>query len=173
MSSVQIVPWTTLRDLIDAGPIDYSVFPTASFYYVFTNGTITVVSVLPMDTSSDTVDFQTNYLPHVVDFVYQEINQYQNLTGNATTVLKSGAGMLRAIVINNNTTSGVMTVYDNTAASGTKIMTVQIGSPSGGLLSSSGLPGPAQLTALDVRFNTGLTVVTTGSSSNNITVYYR
>lgn len=173
MSSLQVVPWGTLKDLIDAGLTDYSVFPTPSFYYVFTNGTITVVSVLPMDTSGETVDFQTNYLPNVVDFVYQEINQYQNIAGNATTVIKSGSGMLRALVINNNTTSGAITVYDNTAASGTKIMTIQIGSPSGGLLSTSGLPGPAQLTALDVRFNTGLTVVTSGSSSNNITVYYR
>lgn len=173
MSSVQVVPWTTLRDILDVGAVDYSVFPTSSFYYIFTNGTITVVSILPMDTSADTVDFQTNYLPHVVDFVYEDINQYQNIVGNGTTVVKNAAGFLRALIINNNTTSGTITVYDNTAASGTKIMTVQIGSPSGGLLSTSGLPGPAQLSALDVRFNTGLTIVTAGSNNNNITVYYR
>lgn len=173
MSSVQIVPWTTLKDLLDTGQIDYSVLPTTNFYYVFTNGTVIVVSILPKDTSAETVDFETNYLPHVVDFVYQEINQYQNITGNGTTVVKSGPGLLRAIILNNNTTGGTMTVYDNTAASGTKIMTLQLGTPSGGLLSTSGFPSPCSLPALDVRFNTGLTVVMAGSSSNNVTVYYR
>lgn len=173
LSSVQVVPWSTLKDLIDTSLVDFSVLPTANFYYVFTNGSVIVVSILPMDTSAETVDFETNYISSAVDFTYSEVNQYRNITGNNTTTVKSGPGILRAISVNNNTTGGNVIVYDNTSGSGTRIMTLQIGSPSGGLLSSSGLPGPAQLTALDVKFTTGLTIVTSGSSSNNITIYYR
>lgn len=173
MSDVQIVSWATMKDLLDTGLVDYSVLTTSTFYYVSASGTPSVVSILPKDASTETVDFETNYLPNVVDFAYTAINKYKNLSGNVTTVVKSGAGLLRAISINNNTTGGTVTVYDNTAGSGTKIMTLTVGSPSGGLLSASGAPGPINLTALDIRFNTGLTVVTAGSNSNNVTVYYR
>lgn len=97
---------------------------------------------------------------------------FRNLTGNATTTVKSGAGVLHTLTINNNSTGGTVTVYDNTAGSGTVIMTLQVGSPSGGLLSTSGTPGPVSL-RLDIAFATGLTVVTAGSASNNITCAYQ
>lgn len=100
------------------------------------------------------------------------VSSYSNITGNTTSTVKSGAGRLRGILIGDNTTGGSVVVYDNTAGSGTKITTIQIGSPSGGLLSSSGQPGPVYL-PLNTTFSTGLTVVTSGSSSNNITVVYR
>ena len=62
---------------------------------------------------------------------------YSNLTGNSTTTVKSGLGILHGIMMNNNSTQGVVKVYDNTAGSGTLISTIQCGSPSGGLLSST------------------------------------
>lgn len=100
-------------------------------------------------------------------------NSFTNLVGNVSTTVKSGSGTLHGISINDNTTNGTITVYDNTAASGTKIGTFQIGSPSGGLLSTSGQPGPILIGPLGCEFSTGLTIVTTGSNSNNITVYYQ
>lgn len=97
---------------------------------------------------------------------------YSNLTGNSTTTVKSGMGILTAILIGNNTTGGTATIYDNTAASGTKIATLTFGTPSGGLLSSSGQFGPA-IVPVGAGFATGLTVVLAGSTSNNITLVYR
>lgn len=172
-SGVEAVTWATLKSMLAAAPIDFSYVTTENYYYIYTSGLVVLVCAIPMDGGPDVIDFETNYKNNSVNFFYREINQYRNISGNATTVIKSGAGMLRGITINNNTTGGDIIVYDNTAGSGTRIMTLQLGSPSGGLLSTSGRPGPIQLVGLDVRFNTGLTVVTTGSSSNDVTLYYR
>ncbi len=100
-------------------------------------------------------------------------NTFLNLTGNATTTVKSGAGTLHGVMINNNSTGGVVKLYDNTAGSGTLIATIQIGSPSGGLLSANGIPIPVFIGPLGVEFLTGLTVVTSGSATNNVTVLYQ
>lgn len=100
-------------------------------------------------------------------------NSYINLTGNATTTVKSGSGILHAVIIGNNNTGGTVTIYDNTAGSGTVIMNMQLGTPSGGLLSTTGLSGPEYLNALNLGFSTGLTIVTTGSANNNITLIYQ
>lgn len=100
-------------------------------------------------------------------------NTYSNRTGNGTFVVKSGFGTLQAIMINNDNTGGDLVVYDNTAGSGTVLFAAQLGSPSGGLLSSSGLRGMASSGLLNCSFNTGLTVVLSGSNNNNITVLYR
>jgi hypothetical protein len=97
---------------------------------------------------------------------------YQNLTGNGTTTIKSGPGILSSIIINNANTGGTITVYDNTSASGTVIANLQIGTPVGGLLSTTGLVNPIMLSNLNTMFSNGLTVVTSGSNNNNITIYY-
>jgi hypothetical protein len=102
-----------------------------------------------------------------------KFSSFQNLTGNVTTTLKSGSGVLKGILINNNTTGGTLTLYDNTSASGTKIATMTIGTPSGGLLSGNGQGGPFLVDGLNIEFKNGLTVVTAGSTSNDITVLYR
>lgn len=89
-------------------------------------------------------------------------NSFANIAGAATTVVKSGAGTLDRIVVNKAVASSTVTVYDNTAASGSKIATVT---------------NPALLHAdqyvLDYgcAFATGLTVVTSGA--DDITVIYR
>lgn len=98
---------------------------------------------------------------------------YRNITGNATTVVKPVPGRLNSIVINKNWTGGTVTIYDNTSATGTIIGTIDVGTPSGGLLSSSGIPGPVTINFLNIETTTGLTIVTSGSTSNNITVIYR
>lgn len=125
---------------------------------------------------TDKSDFETNYKSSANGVIFDNIqyqNKYKNLTGNATTVVKGSGGILHSISINNNTTGGSVTIYDNTAASGTKIATIQIGTPSGGLLSTTGNPGPAQIGPLGAVFVNGLTVVTSGASSNNVTIYYQ
>src|SRR5258706_5392909 len=84
-----------------------------------------------------------------------------HIAGAATTVVKSGAGVLRKIIINKAVSLGVITVYDNTAASGTVLAIIT---------------NPLALLAsvvpidYDVKFSTGLTIVT--SAADDLTVVY-
>lgn len=80
-----------------------------------------------------------------------------NITTATTTVVKTGPGVFVSIVIN-ATTSGTITIYDNTAASGTKI----------GTIAASALTGTTF--GFLCQFTTGLTVVT--SAADNITVVW-
>lgn len=91
-------------------------------------------------------------------------SSFSNLTGNATTTVKSGAGVLRTITINNNAAGGTATVYDNTAGSGTKIATIASGT-------LTNLAGPTFL-QFNAAFATGLTVVTAGAAGNDYTITY-
>jgi hypothetical protein len=91
----------------------------------------------------------------------QQPFQYQNITGDSTTTVKSSAGMLHAITLNAPTATEVITIYDNTAGSGTKIGTITIPAS----------PQPVTLT-YDVQFWTGLTIVT-ATATSDITVSFR
>lgn len=109
-------------------------------------------------------------------FSIDPITNYSHISGNATTTVKTGMGRLHSISINNNTTGGTVKVYDNTAGSGTLMMNILIGTPSGGLLSSSGQAGPVMMGPFGpngLTFFIGLTIVTSGSTSNDITVIYQ
>jgi hypothetical protein len=104
-----------------------------------------------------------------VQKVEQRFN-YSNIITNATTTVKSGAGFLHSITINNpaalTVANETVTIYDNTAGSGTKIGTYVV--PFG---LTSALPFTL---AHDVTFSTGLTIVTAGSTvAPDITVSYR
>jgi hypothetical protein len=89
---------------------------------------------------------------------------FTNITAAAptTTVVKTGAGILHTIVINKSVANSVITLYDNTEASGTKIGTITL---------------PAALTddtvslTYDVAFTTGLTI-TTATGASDITVTF-
>lgn len=84
---------------------------------------------------------------------------FQNITTSTTTVVKSGAGVLHIVNVNTlGTVASIVTIYDNTAGSGTKI----------GTINSLTLSGAFQF---DIAFATGLTLVTTGAP--DITVSYR
>lgn len=85
---------------------------------------------------------------------------FSNISTNTTTTVKSGAGTLHSIVINTLGTADTITVYDNTAGSGTKIATINAA------LSQSTL-------IYDVAFATGLTLVTAGTTAPDITVTYK
>ena len=85
----------------------------------------------------------TNAVP-----VVQAGYTYKNITTDTTTVVKSSAGVLHTITINTPVSTGTVTIYDNTAASGTKIGTFTVPNAA----------TPITLT-YDVAFLTGLTVV--------------
>lgn len=87
--------------------------------------------------------------------------QYQNILTATTTVCKAGFGKLERIVINKAVASAVVTVYDNTAGSGTKIATITMPAT---LLESH------NVLDFGCTFGTGLTVVT--SSTADITVVF-
>lgn len=84
---------------------------------------------------------------------------YTNITTQTTTTIKSGAGYLDSLTINTPVASGVWTIYDNTAGSGTKIGTITL---PGTLLSS----GPITV-FFHAKFVTGLTVVTSGATTDS------
>jgi hypothetical protein len=85
---------------------------------------------------------------------------YKNIVSATTTTLKSKPGYLHSICINTPSVSATVTVYDNTAASGTKI---------GTLTSFASLPG---CFTYDVSFWLGLMIVTS-SASTDVTVSFR
>lgn len=85
-----------------------------------------------------------------------------HIAGVATTVLKYGAGRLHRIVNNRGTVAtGSVTVYDNTAGSGTVLAVIDT--------SQSGAnPGTLEY---QVNFYTGLTIVTVGGNTDLTVVY--
>lgn len=84
--------------------------------------------------------------------------QYSHLAAAATTTVKTGPGILHSISLNTLAVTSTVTIYDNTAGSGTVI----------GIISSTVNQGPY---IYDVLFNTGLTIVITGAP--DITVSYK
>ncbi len=51
-------------------------------------------------------------------------SRYTNISKATTTQVLTGRGRLMAIIVNTAVLSGVITVYDNTATSGTPIATI-------------------------------------------------
>lgn len=98
---------------------------------------------------------QTFGSPQLVITAYK----YANITTDATTVVKSGSGLLHTICVNTPAATETITLYDNTAASGTKI---------GALTSFASSPG---CFTYDINFLTGLTIVT-ATAAGDITVSY-
>lgn len=90
---------------------------------------------------------------------YSDNYQYNNITTNTTTVVKAGSGILHAITINNSVATGTITIFDNTAGSGTKIATIT----STGTVPSS--------IFYDVLFRNGCTIVT-AVAAQDITVCF-
>ena len=100
---------------------------------------------------------QTFGSPQLVITAYN----YKNivLAAPTTTVVKSGGGLLHTICINTPAATGTITIYDNTAASGTKIGTI------------TAFASTNPCFTYDVNFTTGLTIVT-ATAAGDITVSY-
>jgi len=88
-------------------------------------------------------------------------NNYANINTNTTTTVKSGAGVLKRIVVNiAGASSNTCTIYDNTSGTGTIIGTID--------------PVHTQIVfEYDVVFNTGLTIVTATGTAADLTIVYQ
>jgi hypothetical protein len=87
--------------------------------------------------------------------------EYANITGQATTTLKSSRGVLHAVTFNNPAATAVVTIWDSLSAAGNKIGTITVPAS----------PQPVTF-HYDVSFWTGLTIQT-ATASSDITVAYR
>ena len=88
-------------------------------------------------------------------------SSYAHLNSTGTTTIKSGAGILRRVVINTKgSASNTFTIYDNTSGSGTVIAAID---------TVNGVSGYFEY---NVAFSTGLTVVDATGTSADITVIY-
>jgi hypothetical protein len=85
-----------------------------------------------------------------------QVGKYNYISTATTTVVKSGPGALLSVVLGNST-AGTITIYDNTAGSGSIIAK----------FNASTSPFSFGVGAL---FNTGCTVVTT--STDQVTLVY-
>lgn len=121
-------------------------------------------AVLPIDTVSGgplghirtlTVTDQITITP-VANLVARQITA-------TTTTHKSGSGTLVSLIVNKHVATGVITVYDNTAGSGTTLAIITTGAA---VLTDA--PIGAQY---NIPFSTGLTIVT--SQAEDITIVYR
>jgi len=88
---------------------------------------------------------------------------YTNIVSATTTTVKSGAGFFHALVINKLVGSDIITIYDNTAGSGTKIATLTF--------PATLLNDPGRTVFYNVKFSTGLTIVT--STAADLTIASR
>lgn len=86
---------------------------------------------------------------------------YVNITSTGTTVVQTGQGVLHTITFNNPLATAVVTLYDNTAASGSVLI---------GTITIPATPMPVTLT-YDATFTAGLTVKL-GTANSDITVTY-
>jgi hypothetical protein len=86
---------------------------------------------------------------------------FHRSASNATTTIKSGAGVLKRVTVNTlGSALNTCTIYDNTAGSGTIIAVID--------------PTLARGTfEYDVVFNTGLTIVTAIGSAADLTIVYQ
>ncbi len=85
---------------------------------------------------------------------------YSNVTAADNNAILSRKGILGRVTINSVTTSGAITIYDNTTCAGTKIAT--IASPFVGMSLPYG-----------VWFTTGLCINTGSSTNMDLTVSYK
>lgn len=83
-----------------------------------------------------------------------------NIVGAVTTTLKLSPGKLHNIVFDVGANAGTVTLFDNTTNSGTQL----------GSAGSVANAAPVSL-VYDAPFQTGLTIVTTGASTNLTVVY--
>jgi hypothetical protein len=89
----------------------------------------------------------------------QNGNSYRNITTSTTTVVFASTVVLNTVTVNTKgTVASAVVIYDNTAASGTKIATIDSLNHAGTYI-------------FEAVCLTGLTIVTTGAP--DITVTYR
>ena len=95
--------------------------------------------------------------------VVRKATACSNMTTATTTTVATGAGVFTDLVVNKAVATGVITIYDNTAGSGTTIGTITFG--------AALLTDPPSSTYYGYPFATGLTIVT--SQATNLTICYQ
>ncbi|SRR6266481_7082780 len=89
------------------------------------------------------------------------IGTYVNITGTGNTVIKTLPGFLYSITFNTVVATGVITIFDNTTATGTKIGTITI---------------PANPQPSTIFFNLSFLVgcsISVATATQDLTVVYR
>lgn len=81
-------------------------------------------------------------------------NNFLNIAGAATTLVRTGGGTLKCLTVNKAVASSTITIYDNTSAASTVIATIT--NPATLLHSQMVFP-------FDLKFSVGLTIVTSGA----------
>lgn len=87
-------------------------------------------------------------------------HSFVNITTKTTTVVKASAGTLVSVIINKSGSTDTLTIYDNTAASGTLV----------GIITSPTVGMEFRYLA---AMGTGITVVSGGGTAGDYTVTYR
>jgi len=117
-------------------------------------------STLSAVTSGNRTDLQTNAFG---ELAVRSRNKFTRVTGNATTTVKTGAGILSQVCWGTvGANASTATVYDNTSAAA-PIITVM--TP----INTQN----SQCFKFDLDVATGITIVTTGSANNDITITYQ
>ncbi len=153
MSVQGIASGTVIHTVIDSGTT------------IVTQGTGTNLHTV-IDSGTTTVTQATGTNLHVVvdsgTVTTSGSNSYTHISTSTTTNgIKSGAGTLIAVVVNQTgTVASTTTIYDNTTATGTVI----------GVLDTLGRTGDYQY---NVAFSTGLSIITTGTAAPDLTVVWR
>lgn len=128
-----------------------------SGYQRVTDGTntATVKAASTVPAASDTA-LVVSLSPNSKNPVGSSFSWFSTATGST---IKSGAGVVRRIIIGSNV-AGIVTLYDNTTNSGTVICSV-----------TSTTSTPCNTVELNAAFSTGLHCVTTGSGISVTVVY--
>jgi len=130
---------TTINDTLTSFSAKFSVLGQAA-----------MASSQPVVLSSDHSDIPTK----------TKGDSFSNISALGTTNVKSGAGILRRIVINTKGAgSNILTVYNNTAGSGTIIATIDTSDKISNI-------------EYGLSFSVGLTIVNATGTSANVTVIY-
>lgn len=124
------------------------------------NGAVSKLNVLNRNTVFNGTNWDRQRGSIAGTFVVPGGDSFSNIISNTTTVVKSGAGTLVRVICNNPGTTEVLTIYDNTAGSGTKIGTLSFGTGASSL-------------DFGIAFATGLTIVSSGTATGDWTIVYR
>ena len=106
----------------------------------------------------------SNVNPQVAGIQQGASSGYSVLNSAATTVLKTGPGILYGITVVTAGTGSTVTAYDNTAASG-NILVNGLATTAAGPLATGIPPG-------GIAFSNGLTIVTTGAPAATLNVNF-
>lgn len=138
-------------------PTSYVTLTGSSLNVNITTASIAVTAAsLPLPTGAATESTLVALSAKVVNGY-----SFHRSASNATTTIKSGAGVLKRVTVNTvGSASNTCTIYDNTAGSGTVIAVIDPTSAQGSI-------------EYDLVFSTGLTIVTATGTAADLTLVYK